>query len=67
MGCAGLPGIDVAEGPHAARMYVRPRNFWRKPLNRETVAALSDAAVAHLFSSTGDLALSTTRKRRPEL
>ena len=39
----------------------------RLSLNRETVAALSDAAVEHFFSSTGDLALSTTRKRKPEL
>jgi DNA-binding transcriptional ArsR family regulator len=34
-------------------------------LRRETVAALSDVAVEQLFSSTGDLALDTTRKRRP--
>jgi DNA-binding transcriptional ArsR family regulator len=34
-------------------------------LSRETVAALSGAAVEQLFSSTGDLALDTTRKRRP--
>jgi DNA-binding transcriptional ArsR family regulator len=34
-------------------------------LSRDTVAALSDAAVEQLFSSTGDLALETTRKRRP--
>ena len=33
-------------------------------LNRETVAALSTRAVEQLFSSTGDLALVTTRKRR---
>jgi DNA-binding transcriptional ArsR family regulator len=33
-------------------------------LNRETVAALSNAAVEHFFASTGDLALVTTRKRR---
>jgi ArsR family transcriptional regulator len=33
-------------------------------LSRETVAALSDAAVEQLFSSTGDLPLETTRKRR---
>jgi ArsR family transcriptional regulator len=33
-------------------------------LSRETVAALSGAAVEQLFSSTGDLALDTTRKRR---
>jgi DNA-binding transcriptional ArsR family regulator len=36
----------------------------RLSLNRETVAALSSAAVEHLFASTGDLALVTTRKRR---
>ncbi len=35
----------------------------RLSLNRETVAALSDVAVDQLFSSTGDLALETTRKR----
>jgi ArsR family transcriptional regulator len=34
-------------------------------LSRETVAALSEVAVEQLFSSTGDLALDTTRKRRP--
>jgi DNA-binding transcriptional ArsR family regulator len=34
-------------------------------LSRETVAGLSDMAVEQLFSSTGDLALDTTRKRRP--
>ena len=39
----------------------------RLSLNRETVAALSDAAVEHFFSSTGDLALATTRKRKPGL
>jgi len=33
-------------------------------LNRETVGALSGAAVEQLFSSTGDLPLLTTRKRR---
>jgi len=33
-------------------------------LNRGTVAALSGAAVEQLFSSTGDLPLDTTRKRR---
>jgi DNA-binding transcriptional ArsR family regulator len=33
-------------------------------LTRETVAALSDVAVEQLFTSTGDLALDTTRKRR---
>ena len=36
----------------------------RLSLNRETVAALSSMAVEQLFSSTGDLALVTTRKRR---
>ena len=36
----------------------------RLSLKRETVAALSNAAVEHFFSSTGDLALVTTRKRR---
>ncbi|HEY6088646.1 MAG TPA: winged helix-turn-helix domain-containing protein [Gemmatimonadaceae bacterium] len=36
----------------------------RLSLNRDTVAALSKAAVEQLFSSTGDLALVTTRKRR---
>lgn len=35
----------------------------RLSLNRGTVAALSDVAVEQLFSSTGDLALVTTRKR----
>jgi len=35
-------------------------------LSRETVAAVSDAAVAQLFSSTGDLSLVTTRKRRTD-
>lgn len=39
----------------------------RLSLNRETVAGLSDAAVEHFFSSTGDLALVTTRKRKPGL
>jgi ArsR family transcriptional regulator len=33
-------------------------------LSRDTVAALSGAAVDQLFSSTGDLSLGTTRKRR---
>ena len=33
-------------------------------LSRETVAAVSEAAVEQLFSSTGDLPLVTTRKRR---
>lgn len=36
----------------------------RLTLDRETVAALSTAAVQQLFSSTGDLQLLTTRKRR---
>jgi DNA-binding transcriptional ArsR family regulator len=36
----------------------------RLSLNRDTVAALSNVAVEQLFSSTGDLALATTRKRR---
>jgi DNA-binding transcriptional ArsR family regulator len=36
----------------------------RLSLNRGTVAALSNAAVEHFFSSTGDVALATTRKRR---
>lgn len=36
----------------------------RLSLNRDTVAALSKAAVEQLFSSTGELALVTTRKRR---
>jgi DNA-binding transcriptional ArsR family regulator len=35
-------------------------------LNRETVAAVSEAALEQLFSSTGDLALVTTRKRRTD-
>jgi DNA-binding transcriptional ArsR family regulator len=39
----------------------------RLSLNRKTVAALSDAAIEHFFSSTGDLALITTRKRKSEL
>jgi ArsR family transcriptional regulator len=33
-------------------------------LSRDTVAALSDAAVEQLFASTGELTLATTRKRR---
>lgn len=33
-------------------------------LSRETVAALSGAAIEQLFSSTGDIPLATTRKRR---
>jgi DNA-binding transcriptional ArsR family regulator len=36
----------------------------RLSLNRGTLAALSDAAVQALFSSTGELQLLTTRKRR---
>jgi DNA-binding transcriptional ArsR family regulator len=36
----------------------------RLSLNRGTVASLSNVAVDQLFSSTGDLALDTTRKRR---
>jgi DNA-binding transcriptional ArsR family regulator len=52
---AGLIDEEVEGGSH------------RLSLNRETVAALSDAAIAHFFSSTGDLALATTRKRKPEL
>ena len=36
----------------------------RLSLSRDTVAALSGAAVEQLFSSTGDLTLVTTRKRR---
>ncbi len=35
-------------------------------LSRETVAAVSGAAVEQLFSSTGDLSLVTTRKRRTD-
>ncbi len=34
-------------------------------LSKETVAAISGAAMEQLFSSTADLALATTRKRRP--
>jgi len=33
-------------------------------LSRETVAALSGAAIEQLFSSTGNISLATTRKRR---
>jgi len=33
-------------------------------LRQDTLAALSAAALSQLFESTGDLALSTTRKRR---
>ncbi|HEY3133811.1 MAG TPA: winged helix-turn-helix domain-containing protein [Gemmatimonadaceae bacterium] len=40
------------------------RGSTRLSLSRDTVAALSGAAVEQLFSSTGDLALGTTRKRR---
>jgi DNA-binding transcriptional ArsR family regulator len=36
----------------------------RLSLNRDTVAALSNVAVQQLFSSSGDLTLDTTRKRR---
>jgi DNA-binding transcriptional ArsR family regulator len=36
----------------------------RLSLNRDTVASLSNVAVDQLFSSTGELALDTTRKRR---
>jgi DNA-binding transcriptional ArsR family regulator len=36
----------------------------RLSLSRETVAAVSEAAVEQLFSSTGDLPLVTTRRRR---
>jgi DNA-binding transcriptional ArsR family regulator len=36
----------------------------RLSLNRDTVASLSNVAVHQLFSSTADLALDTTRKRR---
>jgi DNA-binding transcriptional ArsR family regulator len=35
-------------------------------LNRATVSALSQAAVEQLFSSSGDLSLATTRKRRTD-
>jgi DNA-binding transcriptional ArsR family regulator len=34
-------------------------------LSKETVAAISGAAMEQLFSSTSDLSLTTTRKRRP--
>jgi DNA-binding transcriptional ArsR family regulator len=37
----------------------------RLSLNRETVASLSNVAMEQLFSSTGELTLVTTRKRRP--
>jgi DNA-binding transcriptional ArsR family regulator len=36
----------------------------RLTLRQDTLAALSEAAVAQLFNSTGDLTLATTRKRR---
>jgi DNA-binding transcriptional ArsR family regulator len=36
----------------------------RLSLNRETVGAISEVAVGQLFSSTADLNLVTTRKRR---
>ncbi|HMG11900.1 MAG TPA: helix-turn-helix domain-containing protein, partial [Gemmatimonadaceae bacterium] len=36
----------------------------RLTLSKDTVAALSGAAIEQLFSSKGDLALETTRKRR---
>jgi DNA-binding transcriptional ArsR family regulator len=35
-------------------------------LSRETVAAVSEAALEQLFASTGDLSLVTTRKRRTD-
>jgi DNA-binding transcriptional ArsR family regulator len=35
-------------------------------LSRETVASVSEAALEQLFSSTGDLSLVTTRKRRTD-
>jgi ArsR family transcriptional regulator len=40
------------------------RGSTRLSLNRDTVAALSNVAMEQLFSSTGDLTLVTTRKRR---
>ncbi|MFL5553962.1 MAG: ArsR/SmtB family transcription factor [Gemmatimonadaceae bacterium] len=40
------------------------RGSTKLSLSRDTVAALSGAAVDQLFSSTGDLTLATTRKRR---
>ncbi len=40
------------------------RGSTKLSLSRDTVAALSGAAVDQLFSSTGDLTLGTTRKRR---
>jgi ArsR family transcriptional regulator len=40
------------------------RGSTRLSLSKDTVAALSGAAVEQLFSSTGDLRLGTTRRRR---
>jgi ArsR family transcriptional regulator len=40
------------------------RGSTKLSLSRDTVAALSGAAVEQLFSSSGDLTLGTTRKRR---
>jgi ArsR family transcriptional regulator len=40
------------------------RGSTKLSLSRDTVAALSGAAVKQLFSSSGDLTLETTRKRR---
>jgi hypothetical protein len=40
------------------------RGSTRLSLDRETLGAVSAAAVDQLFSSTGDLSLVTTRKRR---
>jgi len=40
------------------------RGSTKLSLSRDTVAALSGAAVEQLFASTGDLTLGTTRKRR---
>ena len=40
------------------------RGSTKLSLSRDTVAALSSAAVEQLFSSSGDLTLGTTRKRR---
>jgi ArsR family transcriptional regulator len=40
------------------------RGSTKLSLSRDTVAALSGAAVDQLFSSTGDLTLGTTRRRR---
>jgi ArsR family transcriptional regulator len=40
------------------------RGSTKLSLSKDTVAALSGAAVEQLFSSTGDLTLDTTRKRR---